>query len=93
MMKDFQASPVVVTDEFWRFVETHQHEDVMKLRLKFHRNNEAWVENAINHIECLKKCGKKFGSLQPRLMQSPLSVEQATSERVALLHGELPSRL
>jgi len=93
MMKDFQASPVVVTDEFWRFVETHQHEDVMKLRLKFHRNNEAWVENAINHIECLKKCGKKFGSLQPRLMQSPLSVEQATSERVALLHGEIAKRI
>ena len=80
---------MMVNDEFRRFVDRHRNEDVAKLRLKYHCCGQAWVEAAINHIECLKKCGRKFGAFQPELMTSPLSVEQATSESVARLHAAI----
>ena len=80
-------------EEFWKFVEGHHDDDPAKLRLKYHGSSESWIEDAITHIECLRRCGKKFGALQPELMLSTLSVEQATSGKVARLHGEIARRL
>ncbi|MDE6527825.1 MAG: class I SAM-dependent methyltransferase [Muribaculaceae bacterium] len=92
-MQNQSCSPSTFPPAFWEFVGRHRNDDVAKLRLKFHGKGEAWTDSAITHIECLKKCGKKFGSLQPRLMLSPLSVEQATSESVALLHASIAKRV
>lgn len=80
-------------EDFWKFVEKHRNDDPARLRLKYHGSNECWIEDAITHIECMRKCGNKFGEAQPELMLSTLSVEQATSERVAQLHGEIACRL
>jgi len=75
--------------DFWQFIEQHRNEDPNRLRLKYYGTPYPWVSAAIAHIECLKKCGKKFGTLQPEVMVSPLSVEQATSASVAHLHGRI----
>lgn len=92
-MQSSHCRPAAFPPEFWEFISKHRNEDVAKLRLKFHGKGETWTDCAITHIECLKKCGKKFGDMQPRLMLSALSVEQATSGNVALLHGELAKRV
>lgn len=80
-------------EDFWKFVEEHRNDDPARLRLKYHGSNECWIEEAITHIECLRKCGNKFGKARPDLMPSTLSVEQATSEKVAQLHGEIARKL
>lgn len=82
-----------MTEDFWKFTEEHRDDDPARLRLKFHGSDNTWTDDAIAHIECLRKCGNKFGGLQPELMLSTLSVEQATSEPVARLHGEIAHRL
>lgn len=81
------------TPEFFDFVSRNVREHPDRLRLRFHNASEPWISYAITHIECLQKCGRKFGELQPRLMLSALSVEQATSEAVARLHGRLAADL
>lgn len=80
-------------NEFKRFVKEHGKDDPAKLRLKYHGSATPWIGQAISHIECLRKCGRKFGSFQPELMLFPLSVEQATSEKVALLHASVAESL
>lgn len=84
---------MVVNEDFFRFVEQNKNQDPCKLRLKYHGCEMPWADMAITHIECLKKCGKKFGVYRPELMTSPLSVEQATSEAVARLHGDIARQL
>lgn len=89
----FRPNDIEIPDDFWEFVEKHQTDDVGKLRLKFHAKGPAWIDDAITHIECMKKSRKKLGRLQPKLMLSPLSVEQSTSEWVATLHGVIAKRI
>lgn len=81
------------SDEFRMFVSRHADESADRLRLRYHGSSEAWIPLAIAHIECMKKCGRKFGTLQPGVMTSPLSVEQASSEPVARFHGRLAAEL
>jgi hypothetical protein len=84
---------LALDDNFFKFISDHKGDNVAKLRLKFHNSDLPWMDMAITHIECLQKCGRKFGAFQPDLMSSPLAVEQATSERVAMLHGKIASEL
>lgn len=75
--------------EFFQFVDAHVNENPVRLRLKYQGKGEAWVHDAITHIECLHKCNGKFGDLQPELMLHPVSVEQASSAGVARFHAEV----
>lgn len=85
---------MTVPEEFFDFIERHKADDPNSLRLKFRSTDGMpWISVAINHIEALKKCGKKFGELQPELMATPLSVEQASSASVARLHGAIAKSL
>lgn len=84
---------MTVNDDFWQFVERHKSEDPIMLRLKFGGEMPPWANLAITHIECVQKCGRKLGQLQPELMVSPLSVEQSTSEQVAHVHADIAARL
>lgn len=77
------------SSEFFQFVDAHVNEDPVRLRLKYQSKGENWVQDAITHIECLHKCKGKFGNLQPELMLHPVSVEQASSARVARFHAEV----
>ena len=76
------------------FITAHRNDDPSALRLKFHGDTRPWINDAISHIECLRKSQRKFvldngTDLTPSLMVSPLSVEQATSARVGKLHDRL----
>lgn len=76
--------------EFFDWIDAHKDEDVAKLRLKYH-GKTLWTDDAITHIECLRKAGNKFQCRYsapwiPRLMLSALSIEQATSGNVAWIH-------
>lgn len=76
------------------FIKAHRNDDPSSLRLKFHGDQRPWINDAISHIECLRKSQRKFvldngTDLTPSLMVSPLSVEQATSARVGKLHDRL----
>lgn len=79
--------------DFFDFIERHRADDPTTLRLKHHGAPEPWMPIAINHIESLRKCGRKFGALQPEVMAAPLSVEQASSAAVACLHADVAARL
>lgn len=79
----------IPSPDFFQFVDAHVNEDPVRLRLKYQGKGETWVQDAITHIECLRKCNDKFGDLQPELMLHPVSVEQASSARVARFHAEV----
>lgn len=83
----------IFPEEMFAFIEAHRGENPSTLRMRYHDRKEAWTEVAINHIESLKKCGRKFSTLQPELMAAPVSVEQASSEAVAMFHGSLARRM
>ncbi len=83
-----------IPEELFDFIERHRTDDPNSLRLKFRStSNMPWISTAINHIEALKKSEKKLGELQPELMATPLSVEQASSAPVARLHGSIAKTL
>ncbi len=83
----------LLTPEFHKFVRTNTGVSPDTLRLKYHGSEIEWMPIAINHIECEKKAKGKFATMMPELMVYPLSVEQATSEAVARLHGEIAKKL
>lgn len=86
------------TPEFWKWVEEHRGEDSTKLRLKT-RGAEPWIEDAIAQIENERRSQKKFAAdgplaeAMPRLMPVGISIEQATSARVAMLHRSIAEKL
>lgn len=82
----------IPSPDFFPFVEAHLDEDPVRLRLKYQGRGEPWVQDAITHIECVRKCGGKFGVLQPELMLHPVSVEQASSAGVARFHAAVMHR-
>ncbi len=86
-MLDFSA-------DFFKFVADFRNENPSSLRLKFHGDSRSWVPIAINHIEGLHKCGRKFIGADgidytPRVIARPVSVEQATSAYIGALHNKL----
>lgn len=83
----------MISSELFQFIKSNQDADPTRLRLKYHGSDIPWMPLALNHLEALRKCGRKFGPLQPELIATPLSVEQATSSAVALLHGQIAQRL
>lgn len=66
----------------------------MKLRLKYH-GKEPWIDDAVTHIQSLRKAGRKFidpvtgEDFTPALMLMPLSVEQATAVEIARHHQKM----
>lgn len=83
-----------LNDEFFAFVEANRAEDPKKLRLKYHGDARPWMGLALNHIEGLRKCGRKFVAddgtdFTPKIIARPLSVEQATSANIGMLHHRL----
>ncbi|MBD5214408.1 MAG: hypothetical protein HDS75_06290 [Bacteroidales bacterium] len=84
--------------EFWEWIERNKDKDPMKLRLR-KDNGPEWIGDAIAHIENQKKSKKKFlldselSGVIPKLMPVAISVEQATSARIAQLHKEIAESL
>ncbi len=81
-------------DDFFSFVAENMAADPVSLRLRHHGDQRWWMPLALNHIEGLGKCGCKFVAADgtdftPRVIARPLSVEQATSARVGMLHDRL----
>lgn len=78
------------------FINLNRNVPADTLRLKFHGKDYPWLEEAITHIECLAKAGKKFisdnGSVLPDMLVSPLSLEQATSAAIAEFHASLVNK-
>lgn len=86
-------------EQFWEWVARHRDDDPTRLRLKA-RGNIPREADAIAQIENERKAKRKFavatadvGPLMPRLMPIAISVEQATSAKVALLHREIAASL
>ncbi len=81
--------------EFWKFVEEHRKDDVMRLRLKYHGAHDMPfdVDAAITQIECRQKFSKK---LAETLRENPhflfpdvIAGEQCTSDQLANYHASL----
>ncbi len=87
------AMSETIIPELFHFIELHKNDNPDSLRFRFHDTVEKWMPLAINHIESLQKCGSKFGALQPEIMGAPLSVEQASSESVAMIHADIARHL
>lgn len=81
-------------EEFWNWVEKHRNEDPTRLRLKMN-GQEEWISDAITHIENDRKSRKKFQAegvsedIMPKLLTVGISIEQATSASLALIHREI----
>lgn len=74
-----------LSEDFWRFVQEHQYDDVYRLRLKYGGHNEE-IDMAIEQIEARKKVGRKlplFLQHERLLFPSALSAEQCSSEDTA----------
>lgn len=76
-----------------RFVADNAAELPERLRLKYHGDGRPWIPMAISHLESLRKSGRKFIEWCPAFMPVPLSVEQASSETVAVLHGRIAASI
>lgn len=76
-----------------RFVADNAAESPERLRLKYHGDGRPWISMAISHLESLRKSGRKFIEWSPAFMPVPLSVEQASSEKVAALHGRIAAAI
>lgn len=82
-------------ESFWKFVEDHVNDDVMRLRLKYHTSHDMPfdVEAAITQIECRQKFSKKISETlkaNPHfLFPDVLSGEQSTSDLLAGYHATL----
>lgn len=76
-----------------RFVADNAAELPERLRLKYHGDGRPWIPMAISHLESLRKSGRKFIEWSPAFMPVPLSVEQASSEKVAALHGRIAAAI
>lgn len=73
--------------DFERWIEEHSAESVHTLRLKYSKA-EPVVKEAISQLEYRQKAGTKFG-IHKLWFPSALSVEQATSARIAQFHASL----
>lgn len=85
---------IELNDEFRSFVASNRGTAPNVLRLKYHGDKRSWIPLAINHIEGLGKCGRKFiaadgTDFTPQIIARPLSVEQATSAGIGMLHHRL----
>lgn len=83
----------IYNDLFWTWVEQHRDKDTTRLRLGKKNNDPEWIDDAITQIENERRSIIKFRHdktwLIPRLMPLGISVEQATSARVAELHYKI----
>ena len=83
-----------LSDDFFSFVAENRGVDPVVLRLRHHGDRRWWMPLALDHIEGLRKCGRKFvaedgADFTPRVIARPLAVEQATSARIGMLHDRL----
>lgn len=80
-------------EEFERFVREHAGTDALKLRLRYGNHTDAVTDAALNHLDCLRRCGAKFvcdgKDYAPKVFPSRLSMEQASSARVALFNASV----
>ncbi len=93
LIQPYKAAPIELPEEFFEFVKQHRTDDPAKLRLKFHGTDKAWMPLAIDQIAGRAKASKKLGALTPGVLPPGLSIEQATSENVAMLHGRIAREL
>lgn len=75
-----------------KFIEDNLNADTAKLRLRFHGQDD--YVRLIDQIDLRRKAGDKFSladgrSLMPRYLFGGVSVEQATSARIAAFHASL----
>lgn len=73
--------------DFERWIEEHLAESVHALRLKYAKADSV-IKEAISQLEYQQKAGNKFDLLK-LWFPSALSVEQATSARIAQFHASL----
>ena len=83
-----------IDGDFWNVVNKHITDNVERLRLKYHPVPGSAMDLALIHIQCAQKAGKKFigdngRNYAPKLLLSPLSVEQASSAAIASFHASL----
>lgn len=80
-------------DKFETFVAQHLGDDITRLRLKYNGNDQPWIEPALIHIDAMQRRGAKFVTdgvdYTPKIFPTRLSLEQATSARVARFHASL----
>ncbi len=84
----------IYDNNFWEWVDRHRGTDPIKLRLAKKHSDPDWIDDAIAQIENERRSRSKFlitgeTELLPRLMPVSLSVEQASSARVARLHHDI----
>ncbi len=84
----------ISSNEFFDFVSQNAHEDVSRLRLKYHRPNYiAWYRDAIVQIECRQRFKAKLENILENypqfLFPDILAGEQSTSELFAKYHTKV----
>lgn len=60
----------MISSELFQFIKSNQDADPTRLRLKYHGSDIPWMPLALNHLEALRKCGRKFALCSPS--SSPL---------------------
>lgn len=82
--------PKTLTPEFWKWVESHQNDDPLKLRLSAKKHPDIDIDAAITQIDCRKRFGKKLKRTLEEFPQfyfpSTLAGEQATGDLLAGYH-------
>lgn len=81
-----------IDDRLARWIEDHQSDDPIKLRLKVH--GDPRLEFAVTQIECRRRCSRKLPGCvsNPRFVfPSTLACEQSSSEALATFHSTLVS--
>lgn len=83
---------MLLSSDFWSFIEKNIDRDPLRLRLKYHGSENA--DFAITQIECRKKYAKKLYETLQRpqwLFPDAVAGEQCTSDAIADLHASLVS--
>ncbi len=83
---------IEISDDILRWIDEHRNEDVVKLRLRYHKLMTPELDFAILQIECRKKAAKKLSetlSNQRFMFPTALSSEQCTSDLLAKYHATL----
>lgn len=81
-------------DDFWTWVNNHSNYDPIKLRLNARSNTPPWFNDALEQISNQRRLQSKFKSIEytdliPKLLIVGISLEQASSATIALLHSQL----
>ena len=79
-----------INEDFFKFVDKHQADDVNRLRLRRCADAGFDVDFAITQIECRRRIRRKLPEMYANpgfLFPSVLATEQATCEEIARYHA------